>query len=158
MKRSAIEIGVPILWILLSCFIVKGAIDLQIGGLSHPGPGFMPLVIGIFMTIVSFITLLQMILNKIRINSKTMDDKLSFANFNKILIVFISVITYSLVLNYLGYLISTFVLMLFLFKGIAPQKWSIASISTIITVILSYYIFVVWLGCQVSSYPKFLVY
>jgi hypothetical protein len=55
---------------------------------------------------------------------------------------------YAVILNRVGYLVSTFLLMLFLFKGIEPHGWTTAIIATIITTACSYILFGVWLGTQ----------
>ena len=60
----------------------------------------------------------------------------------------ISLLIYTYFFETIGFIISSLLLMLFLFKGIEPQKWSAAILSTILTSIVTYTIFVLWLKCQ----------
>ncbi len=60
----------------------------------------------------------------------------------------LALIAYALIMEKAGYLLTTFVFILFLFKTIEPQKWSLSILGAIITVFLSYIIFNVWLQCQ----------
>jgi hypothetical protein len=48
----------------------------------------------------------------------------------------------------LGYIIGTFLFMLFLFKGVETLKWKWSVITAIITVLASYLIFDIWLKCM----------
>jgi hypothetical protein len=48
-------------------------------------------------------------------------------------------------LNLAGFWIATFLLMIFLFKGVEPTRWLIAVTSSLITVFLSYVVFKVLL-------------
>jgi hypothetical protein len=142
------------LWILFSIFFCLESLKLEIGRPSRPGPGFMPLLIGIFMGTTSLITLLTMIWTKKEISRERRDDRLfASVHLRKPLLVYVAVATYALTLNSFGYLISTFFLMFFLFKYIEPQKMLTALLATILTVCFSYLIFVVWLGCQFPPFP-----
>jgi len=157
MKRESLQIGALMLWLLFAIIFCIGAILLKIGTPAHPGPGFMPFLIGIFMGGLSLLALIK----ALRTRSKANQGKSPSAIFPAKKIVtpvtmFVSVFVYALILPSLGYLVSTSALMLVLFKGVASQRWGSAIIATILAVLLSYYIFVIWLGCQVPVLPNFL--
>lgn len=140
------------LWMLFSAIFCMEAIHLNVGTRRRPGPGFMPLLIGIFMFLVALFTLFKNLLGSTETDGKVRLD-ISLKTLRKPIAIYAALLTYGLILTRLGYLISTTFLMLFLFK-VEPQKWFIALISTILTVGISYLIFVVWLECQVPSFPK----
>ena len=79
---------------------------------------------------------------------------LSWERLKKPIMIYAALIAYGLVLDHLGFLASTFLLMLFLFKGIEPQQWWMAIALALITVGFSHLIFVVWLGCQFPTFWK----
>ena len=112
-------------WIAFSLLFIWASLHLKVGTPAHPGPGFMPLLIGLFMATVSLITLAK--------EYKTENDPKLFdrRHLRKHILLFGLLITYCLIIDYLGFLISTFILMLFLFKGIEPQKWSTAIFAAI---------------------------
>lgn len=58
---------------------------------------------------------------------------------------------YPLLLEPLGFIIATLLLLFFLFKILEPRKWFIPILISFITVILSYFIFYVWLRI---NFPK----
>ena len=104
----------------------------------------------------SLITLLTSIWTEKGINNERKDGKLfPLVHLRKPIFVYVAIATYGLTLNFFGYLISTSLLMFFLFKYIEPQKLLTALIATILTVYLSYLIFVIWLGCQFPTFPTF---
>ncbi len=140
------------LWVLFSAIFCTGAIHLKVGSLGRPGPGFMPLLIGIFMFLVSLFTLFKTLLGRAETDGGARLE-ISLKTLRKPIAIYAALVAYGLILTRLGYLISTSFLMLFLFK-VEPQKWFIALIFTILTVGISYLIFVVWLECQVPTFPK----
>ena len=127
-----------------------GAIQLKIGTPTMPGPGFMPLLLGISLSGASIISLVMSYSGKSGGEKKDCKEKvLSVSILKKPLLMCTVVILYALVLNHLGYVISVFLLMMVLFKGIDPQKWLIALFAAALTTIVSYFIFIYWLGIQI---------
>jgi putative tricarboxylic transport membrane protein len=152
-KLDAQQIS-SLLWLMFSIIFCVGAIELQVGIFSQPGPGLMPLLIGIFMGIMSIIAIVRNLFTKRESDQGKTGDGLSLANLKKPMIVCASILAYGLILDPLGYLISTFLLMFFLFKAIEPQRWVTATVLTVLTVSVSYLVFEVWLGCQFPTFLK----
>lgn len=130
--------------ILFSIVYCAASIRLKIGRLVEPGPGFMPFIIGVFMGTVSLIELRRNFKAQIENGEMPFSPK----KVRKPLMVCAAVAVYALILTPLGYLSSTFLLMLFLLKGIEPQRWITAIIVATFATAISYLIFVVWLGSQ----------
>jgi hypothetical protein len=55
---------------------------------------------------------------------------------------------YAAVFHWLGFTLSTFFLLLFLFKGLEPQRWGIALLLSAVTITLCYLVFSVFLELQ----------
>jgi hypothetical protein len=66
----------------------------------------------------------------------------------RVFLVIIALLIYSRLMPIAGYLISTFLLMSFLFWIVKGQKWWWILISSFLTTIISYYLFSKWLNCQ----------
>jgi putative tricarboxylic transport membrane protein len=58
---------------------------------------------------------------------------------------------YALVLEYLGYLISTSILLLYLFKISSSINWRMSLLMTVVVMAVSYYFFVVLLQSQLPN-------
>ncbi len=141
-------------WILFATVYCMGAVGLGIGPPSRPLPGFMPLLIGLFLGGIALFSLLGSLWGKEAPLAESGGTLLSFHQIKKPLLIFGALIGYGLILDRLGFLASTSLLMLFLFKGIEPQRWGVAVLWTILTAGFSYLIFVVWLGCQFPTFWK----
>lgn len=156
MKQEHLQNGALFLWILFAIVFCIGAIELKVETPAHPGPGFMPFLVGIFMGGISLITLLRDFLARSKTGAgRSATELFPLTKLRKPAVMCVAVFAYALILPRLGYLVSTFALMLVLFKGLASQRWGMAIIAAVLSVTLSYYIFVVWLGCQVPAFPKF---
>jgi predicted neutral ceramidase superfamily lipid hydrolase len=57
----------------------------------------------------------------------------------------------ALVFKSLGFIVSTFFLLLFLFKGIEPQKWKTALVLSLVTMVVCYMVFGLFLELQFPS-------
>ena len=55
---------------------------------------------------------------------------------------------YAFFLEFLGYLISTFLLMFFLFRAVEKQKWPVVILGSLSTSLLTYGLFKIWLQVQ----------
>jgi len=62
--------------------------------------------------------------------------------------VIIALLAYVLTFTYLGFLLSTIVLLIFLFKGIEPETWRRAFLSAGLSSFISYILFGIWLQVQ----------
>lgn len=142
-KSLSLKIVYAILF-LISIFFVAGSLSLGLGNLHEPGPGFMPFLAGVVLCALSVWALIQNPKIVPIGNSKIFKGH----QVRKTFFVYASVIFYMITIKYIGYVISTFAFMLFLFKGIEPQKWSNAILYSILSTGLSYLIFVYLLKVQ----------
>jgi len=157
LKQSTLQNSVVLLWIIFAVVFCVGAVKLKVGTPAHPEPGFMPLLVGIFLGAVSILTLIKALRARgDHASDKNVAELFSWGKFRKTAVMCVAVFGYALLLPSLGYLVSTFALMLIMFKGLSAQRWGATIIESLLSVILSYYLFVVWLGCQVPSFPRFM--
>jgi hypothetical protein len=59
-----------------------------------------------------------------------------------------ALLVYNFIFVYLGFILSTILLLLFLFKAIEPQKWSVAVAGALIASLAAYVLFARWLDVQ----------
>jgi hypothetical protein len=112
-------------------------VKIGIGKLSEPGPGLMPFGGGILLGVLSLADLL------LRNASGLEGDEIGFkgARWGRLFLTMITLFAFALLLPILGYLITTFLVMLFLYKCIEPQKWWVALSAALLSTILTYLLF-----------------
>jgi len=136
-----------IIWLVLAILIFFESLNLGLGTLYFPGPGFLPVLTSIFLGIFSILLILESMIKKGK-KEESVVIWVPEIRWKKILFSLSFLIIYALSLEKLGYLLSTFLFMLFLFKFIEPQKWSVAVFGSIVAVLLSYIVFGVLLQSQ----------
>ena len=122
------------------CF---GGSRLGFGTIDKPGSGFMSLLTGSLLVLLGLISMLSKVFEE---SEKKGSEEISGGKFHKArLYSILALILYASLLNLLGFLMATFLLLFFLFKILSPQKWFSHIFLSLITVILSYLLFHVWL-------------
>ncbi len=125
--------GVVVFFVGVLIFWQGGS--LSMGSLNSPGPGFFPKLLAITIIVLSIF------LNIPRTKKGQGIQSLSYWLNWRVSIVFAALIGYFLSLDYLGFVISSFLLMIFLFIGIDSHKWYKALLGAILTIGLVYVLF-----------------
>jgi putative tricarboxylic transport membrane protein len=113
---------------------------LNLGRFHSPGPGLMPFILGVLLLIVS-LYLLIISLFKIGGKKEIPKKEPSQIDFVKIGLVLISLFVYTLLLEKLGYLITTFLLLIVLFRSAGSKRWRSVLIASTLAVFLTYFVF-----------------
>ena len=143
-----------------SLFWMGFGVPFIVGALQHglvregvPGPGFLPFTTGIILISLSFMVLIPALSNR-KIESGV-DEKTKFFperdSLKKISLALISLFAYGFSLKYAGYLLTTFLFMLFIPRLVKTQRWRIVFILALLTAMLSYLLFVVFLELNLPS-------
>lgn len=132
-------------WLLVSISVFVESIRLGIGTLQNPGRGFLTFGASGILGILSLILFLRASLRKEEIKAAHF-----FAGplWKRVLLVLIVLVVYSRFMPVLGYLISTFLLMIVLFWILERGKVVFVFISSILATIVTYFVFSKWLNCQ----------
>jgi len=135
-----------IFWMLVGVYFTISGYRLGIGSLHKPGPGLIFFLAALLLTILSIIDLVGTFRGKsVAEEDKKKDSLWSSVRWQKVLIVLGGLLAYACFLNILGFLLSTSLLMFFLYKVVEPTGWLVAGVSSISTILFSYLIFEVWL-------------
>jgi putative tricarboxylic transport membrane protein len=118
---------------------------LQVGAFQQPKAGFMIFWAGIVLAGLSAALLLNAVLRQ---NAEEAKPLWQGAHWQKGAKGMAALFCYALIFRWAGFLISTFLLLLFLLKGIEPQKWRVALVISVVTIALCYLIFVLLLEVQ----------
>jgi putative tricarboxylic transport membrane protein len=129
-------------WVLCSVLIILGSLRLPVGELHNPGPGFLPLLVGVIMAILATALLWRSVgKKKIEGSMPTLESMNRF----KLIGTFLAMLIYVPAFYFLGFIFATIPLMVFLFKVIGQMGWKISLIGGIFISLSMYMIFQVWL-------------
>jgi putative tricarboxylic transport membrane protein len=121
------------------------AYRLRLGELRSPGPGLMPFLWGISLFACSLPILIRALWRKYE---QRHENVWSGVAFKRLIVVVVSLLSYTLILEKIGFAVSTFLLLLLLFKAIGSRKWSFSLIASVLTVAVSYFVFVILLKVE----------
>ncbi len=134
-----------IAWLLVGLGFIWGGLKLGIGPMNAPAPGFFPAIIGGILALLSATLLMTASLRKNqpgRINSFWKKEK----SWGKVLLSLLSLIFYLVSLNFLGYILTTFLFILYLLKFVGKGGWGLSILTAVLVSFASYAIFKIGLG------------
>jgi putative tricarboxylic transport membrane protein len=139
-----------LVWLVFAIYICIESSRLPFGSFHNPGPGFLPLLIGLILGILSFLVFLLARLSKE--TEKIGQSWYPKERWKKLIWVLVALFAYAVCLEILGFLISTFLLLVFLFRaGIETQKWVWAIGGSAVASLSSYAVFELWLKTQLPK-------
>lgn len=145
MEKKRYDLISGLFWLLCSVSIIIGSLRLPIGIVANPGPGFVPLVVGILLGIISLAILIDSFIQGASERRVFLLDKKQWP---KIVITVLLMLIYTIAMAYLGFLLSTLLLMSFLFKAIGSMSRKASLIGAILTSAFFYLVFKMWLKVQ----------
>ena len=125
-------------WLAISILVAVMAIDLGLGTFSSPGSGFVFFWSSLGLGALSVILILKSILGKGEANPFV--DLWKGLKWGNAILAIVMLLLYALILTTLGFMLSTFMLMIVLF-GIGRSSYRAVIVSALITTILSLIIF-----------------
>jgi putative tricarboxylic transport membrane protein len=129
------RIAVHLFWIVFSVAICWGAVQLDLGRLTEPGPGFMPFIMGTLMFALTIASFFEKGL------SVKEGQPLTQKKIVKLVLTVAALWLYAFLLSIIGFALDTLLLMVFLFAVIHEVKWTMAVVASVITVAVCYFLF-----------------
>ena len=123
----------------LGAAIVAGASRLPFGGVHNPGPGFFPWWLGVVLVLLGAILTVQAAVTRATARGASGRPV-------KVLVLLGALSVYVALLDPLGYVAATFLLVLFMLRGLEPHRWLVAVGVAVLAAGGSYVLFAVWLG------------
>jgi putative tricarboxylic transport membrane protein len=140
-----------LIWVVLGIGICIGSVKLRLGDFHKPGPGFMPFLSGSFLILFGLILAVSTISKGLEKEKTKGKEAWMNVNWKSLLFTLLALFVYALLLEPLGFYITTFMFLFFLFKLTEPKRWLTPIVFAGISVILSYLIFSTWLKVQFPS-------
>jgi len=138
---------------IMSLWICIESLQVSIGSLGNPGPGFIGFLSGLVMGILSVI--LMVFPDRFMKGGSDEKKTLFTGRIWKVIYTLTALGAYGFFMEILGFLISTFLFMIFLLTGIEKQKWWIVLIVSVLIVLGCYILFIL---CLHISLPKGLIF
>jgi len=136
-------------WIGMGVLICLLAWKSKIGSFREPGPGFVAFISGIFVSMIGLVIGLSELLSKISLRSSTdLNQTFSIASWPRLIYTIVLLLSYALLLNTLGYILTTFLVMWGLFYDREKSCWVSSCLASLASVGVTYLVFQVWLRCQ----------
>ena len=132
-------------WLALSIAVCFESLRLGFGTLHNPGMGFMAFGTSGLLGILSLILFLQTFFREEEAKIKPL---FSGTLWKRVIVVLIALAIYARFMPEAGYVIATFLLMSSLFWIVRGQKWWWVLVSSLLSTLASYYVFLKWLNCQ----------
>ncbi len=130
-----------LVWLVAGTAIMVGSLlSLDVGTANEPGPGLLPLIAGIVVTLLALVILLKAILVTAKREWKVRDSWKGFKG-KKLFYAAGSLLIYAAMLERVGFLLMTLLLLLFLFRKIEPQTWKVTIALSIVASMGSYLVF-----------------
>jgi len=141
-------------WLIIGILIVYFSFKMGIGNVYRPGPGFLTFWSGLIFCFLSLLVFFRSERSLFCKEFESIGQIWYGKKWKKTIIVALAILIYALVFEHLGFIISTFFLMVFLLRAIDPVKWKLAILGAILVSFLSFIIFDIWLKVQLPH--KFL--
>jgi putative tricarboxylic transport membrane protein len=120
-KRDSVS---GLVWLCVGLFVTIGSVSsLEVGSLSSPAPGLFPFVAGAVLSLLSLAILIKAAFVK---EKRSLGELWGGSNWLGVFYAVGSLLIYSILLEWVGFVIMTASLLLFLFRAIEPQKWKMA--------------------------------
>ena len=134
---------------LLSLFVCEQSIVIGVGTLNSPGPGLLSFGAGAGIGVLSIWLLVQSFLSKKAEDDET-DDGGAF-RMGRFLFVCLCLFGYTAAVNWLGFVVTTFIFVLLLLGVMESTKWWLLLVKAILVTAGNYLFFVEWLGLNLPK-------
>jgi len=140
------DLASSLFWLAIAIFFsLDGFINLKVGSLRSPGPGFFPFWGGVVLGLLSLVLLLSSLKNMGRLS-------LSVLKSSKLLLVTGALLAYLLLLETFGFVTITFLFLFLLFR-MEYRGWVFSAVTALIGAVSSYALFQLWLKTQLPAGP-----
>jgi hypothetical protein len=135
MKRIGAEVVGSLFWMGVGIFFAVGGIKLGLGTMRNPGPGFLPLVMSLILISFSLF-----VVGRALVRSELVVKGVHWRN-QAVMIV--AVFVYGWLLDFLGFLFSTFILMFALYGPLfeGKNRWLRVFLYAAVTALVGWLVF-----------------
>ena len=136
-------------WFFFALFATYESYGLGLGTLREPGPGFLFFWTGIVIALLSLIV----IINALKGRKKSEVEEVSFTRLGvaRVGAVLCSLFVYACVIEWIGFLIVTLLLFVFILAFVEKKGWLFSSLVSLLVTLLAYLVFETGLQSQLPK-------
>lgn len=141
-----------LLFLLFSVYISIESYRLGPGTLRKPGAGYFPFIASAALGIISLSVLIRTLLKEAP--KPIMEDSVTRAeplNWQNIVLTLVAMLVYVAIFSWLGFVLSTFLIMVFLVWVVGGARWHVSLITALSVTLASYLLFEVALDAQLPK-------
>jgi hypothetical protein len=135
-------------WVMFACAAAAESWRLGFGSFVRPGPGFVPFLAALVLGGLAVAALAQTLL---RTSDAAVGEAFDVSNLLQVLLVIAVLGVYVLAWYFVGFLASTFLVLLFLFRCVEPLHWRTVLIASALTLATTYILFSTLLGARLPA-------
>ena len=139
------------IWMALGGLFVAGALQQGLMRRGVPGPGFLPFFSGLTLIFLSLFVFVPALSQRKKPESRDFFPERD--SFRKLLLALVALLAFGIAMEYVGYLLTTFLFMFFAARLMEPKGWRTTTLLALFTATLSYLLFVVLLEVQLPRGP-----
>jgi len=148
-KRDVIP---ALIWIIIGLAVMIVSYQMSLGTLHTPGPGLLPFLLGSLLVIVSLSIFISSFALVKKPSPGTSEAGIwAEIEFKNLLIIVVSLVAYALMLEKIGFLITAFLFLFVLFSLFDSRRWFFALGASLLTVSITYTLFVLVLQVELPS-------
>ncbi len=140
-QRSAV------FWLISGLLIALGSSKYDMGSFSSPGPGFLPLTVGLIMAALAFLVFQQSLVSE----RETLKGLWTQKSWRIVIKVMAALVLYGVLFKFLGFLLGTFFLLVYLLRVTEPMDWKKVVVWSVAFALGSYIVFHIWLEAQLPK-------
>ncbi len=134
-------------WLVIGLLICEESWRINLGQFRNPGPGFLPFGTGLILAGLS----LAVIMKSLRGGGRQKSFWADASRWPKVFLTLACIFVYALLLEPLGFLLTTFLTMGFIFRAIEPQRWRTVIAGAFLCAVTAYLIFGAWLQVELPK-------
>jgi putative tricarboxylic transport membrane protein len=135
------EKGSSLFLLLVAFAVLLGSVKLGLGSVSSPGPGFLPFLAAVVLAVASGIHFLSKVFSKVQRPNEAVASLWAGAKWRKIIYIVLALVVYSTFFEDLGFIVCTFLLMIFMFMVTEVKHWYTVLIGAALVSLISYLVF-----------------
>jgi putative tricarboxylic transport membrane protein len=141
------DVAVAALALALGAVAIFESAKIPLGTVRNPGQGFFPWWTSVVIVLLALVLLTQ------ALTSRPSADQQASGRITKVTALLLVLAAYTFLLDFLGYLICTFFLVLFMLRATDLHRWPVALSMALLTAVGSYVVFAIWLSIPLPRGP-----
>ena len=137
--------------ILVGVAFCIASINLGLEEVHHPGPGFLPFIIGAVLICLSSIMLFSALWKKKVTRGERIPQEMR--KYQKGGLILLDLVFYNIALSFLGFSVTTFLFVFFLMKMVEAQRWTVTTVMALCSAVGFDLVFRLWLKIDLPTGP-----